>query len=227
MTRRLGPALVRWTGRAEGDVGEGGRSAPVDGLDPAVAARRRAVLDRSWSWLRQVHGDRVVVVTEPGGACGEEADAAVTTDGRAALVVFTADCAPVAMASAEGVLGVAHVGWKGLTADVLGRTIDVMRGLGATAIEAAVGPCIRPECYEFGADDLERVAARAGDEVRATTAAGRPALDLAAGVTVALARAGVDAVHDARACTACAPGRYFSHRARQDTGRQATLVWLP
>ena len=227
MTRRLGPALVRWTGRAEGDLGHGGRWVATDGVDAAVAARRAAVLDRPWSWLRQVHGDRVVVVTEPGGGCGEEADAAVTTDEWATLVVFTADCAPVALASPEGVLGVAHVGWKGLALGVLDRTIDAMRALGATAVDAAVGPCIRPECYEFGEDDLDRVAASAGDEVRATTAAGRPALDIVAGVTAALTGAGVDAVHDEHACTACDPDRWFSHRARRDTGRQATLVWRP
>ena len=34
------------------------------------------------------------------------------------------------------------------------------RRLGATRVEAALGPCIRPGCYEFGRADLDRVVAR-------------------------------------------------------------------
>ena len=90
-----------------------------------------------------------------------------------ALAVLTADCAPVALASPEGVFGVAHAGWRGLVAGVLERTVDAMRALGATEIGAVLGPCIRAECYEFGPADLDRVAARLGDGVRATTAVGR------------------------------------------------------
>ena len=57
-----------------------------------------------------------------------------------------------------------------------------------------------PCCYEFGAVDLDRVAARYGDGVRATTRSGRPALDLLAAVA---SRAG----SEARRCGRRAPGR--------------------
>jgi copper oxidase (laccase) domain-containing protein len=138
--------------------------------------------------------------------------------------VLTADCAPVAMASPEGVIGVAHAGWRGVTAGVIEATVAEMEALGATAIEAAIGPCIHAECYEFGDRDLDDVASRLGDTVRATSATGAPTLDLPAAVRVALARAGVEAVDDAGVCTACS-GDHFSWRARQETGRQATVVW--
>src|SRR5205085_527297 len=80
----------------------------------------------------------------------------------------------------------AHAGWVGLLAGVRGRTVEHMRALGATDVRAVLGPCIRVECYEFGPDDLDRVAARLGDGVRSTTASGTPALDLAAGVRASL-----------------------------------------
>src|SRR5436853_7579255 len=86
----LGDAFVRCTGRAEGDMGHGG--ARVDAVRPDVEARRRAVLDRPWSWLRQVHGDRVVLVASAGDRAGDVADAAVTTHADAAVCVLTADC---------------------------------------------------------------------------------------------------------------------------------------
>jgi YfiH family protein len=221
---RLGPAEVRFTGTLEGDLGHAG--AWVERPTVEVEARRRAVLDRPWTWLRQVHGDRVVIVEEPGGGSGEEADAAVSRTPGVALAIFTADCAPVAFASAEGVIGAAHAGWRGLVAGVLEQTVDAMRALGASHIEAALGPCIHPECYEFGAEDLGRVTARLGHGVRGRTAQGRPALNVPAAVRAAVTRVGVTLVSVDEACTACS-SEHFSYRARKELARQAMVVWVP
>ena len=203
-------------------MGHGGAFVTTVAAD--VEARRRAVVDLDWTWLRQVHGNTVVHVESPGGGAGTPADAAVAAAPGQALAVLAADCAPVALASAEGVIGVAHAGWRGLLVGVLGRTVEAMRQLGATDVIAALGPCIHAECYEFGAADLDRVAGRLGDTVRATTAAGRPALDLPGGVRAELAAAGVTELEDIDVCTACSPDHY-SWRARRQTARQAVVVW--
>ncbi len=208
-------ALLHWTGRREGDVGPGAGA--------AGEARRRAIHAGAWAWLRQVHGASVHVVGAPGGVQGRAGDALVTGVPGVALAVFTADCAPVAMASPEGVVGLVHAGWRGLDAGVIEAAAGAMRALGATGIEAALGPCIRAECYEFGAADLDRLAARWGPSVRARTSEGRPALDLPAAVRIALERCGAELVVDAGDCTACSD-EWFSHRARGDSGRQATLL---
>ncbi|MCU1462175.1 MAG: hypothetical protein JWO37_2250 [Acidimicrobiales bacterium] len=221
---RLGPAEVRFTGRAEGDLGHGGAYVEIDALDPGVLARRAAVCPLPWTWLRQVHGDAVVVAKVPGDGAGTRADAAITDQAGAALAVLTADCAPVALASEDGVIGVAHAGWKGLLAGVVQETVAAMRDLGAVDVRAALGPCIHAECYEFGGSDLDAVAARLGDVVRGTTAFGRPALDLPAGIRAALADAGVTEVVDVDVCTSCSAG-HWSWRARRDTARQAVVVW--
>lgn len=191
-----------------------------------MVARRRSVLDRPWSWLRQVHGPRAIIVRTPGDGAGEEADAAVTQSNGAALAVLTADCAPIALASAEGVIGVAHAGWRGLVGGVVQAAVEAMRDLGATDIDAALGPCIHPECYAFSSGDLDEVASLMGDGVRAVTSGGEPALDVPAAVRIALGRAGAQLVHDEDVCTACST-RHYSHRARGDVERQATVVWLP
>src|SRR5579875_3709879 len=172
-------AALRWTGRREGDLG------PAAG-EGMVEARRRRILPLPWTVLRQVHGCRVVTVSEPGGCRGEAADAAVTRAGGAALAVLTADCAPVALASPEGVIGVAHAGWRGLEAGVIEATVEAMRRLGARRVSAVLGPCIRPECYEFDAPELDLMVRRYGQAVRATDVAGRPALDLPAVVAAGL-----------------------------------------
>ena len=218
----LGPAKVVFTGRDDGDMGHGGEY--VFEVSPEVEARRRAVVDRPWVWLRQVHGNHVVRAGPGPLGSGSRADAAVTDQAGCALAVLVADCAPVALASDEGVTAVAHVGWAGLVAGVVAATVDAMRSTGATTIRSVLGPCIHPGCYEFGAEDLDAVAALFGDAVRSTTGTGRPALDLPAGVRSALAAAGVDDFVSVGVCTACSP-LHYSWRARRERQRQAVVVW--
>ena len=181
---------------------------------------------RPWTWLRQVHGADVVTVTAAGEHAGEPADAAVTSVPGATLVVRTADCAPVALLS-ESVVGLAHAGWRGLVGGVVERTVEVMRSAGAGPITARIGPCVAPDAYEFGSEELAAVADRYGDRVRGSTERGAPALDLAAGVAAALERSGVALDGGLPPpCTANLADTYFSHRARAEPGRQASFVWL-
>ena len=216
LSLRLGPAEVRFTGRDDGDF-----SSQAIGRDE----RERAVTDRPWKTARQVHGARAVIVDATTATAGD-GDALVTTDPRVAIGVRTADCAPVVLASPAGVIGVAHAGWRGLMAGVLASAVAGMRELGATTIDAALGPCIGAECYEFGEPDLATLASRFGEAVRATTATGRPALDVREGVRTALDELDVRLVEDMAICTACDPRGWWSHRARGDLERQATVAWL-
>jgi YfiH family protein len=184
------------------------------------------VLDRPWFWVRQVHGADVVHIEHPDDQVGHRADALVTTRRDIALAIFTADCAPIALASPEGAIGAIHAGWRGLAGGVIEATVDRLRRLGATEVVAALGPCIHAGCYEFSPADLDLVARRLGPVVRSVTAEGRPALDVPAAVKTSLAALDVNLVAEDATCTAC-NSAYFSHRARKETARQATLVWLP
>lgn len=210
---------VRFTDRADGDLA-------VTGERGVLEERRQRVVAAPWTWLNQVHGARVVTVHEPGEHAGAEADGAVTTTPGCALAIHTADCVPVVL-SGPRAAGVAHAGWRGLVDGVVEHTVAALAELGAKPSElvAEIGPCIRPRCYEFSPTDLDQVAGPAGPEVRATTAWGTAALDLAAGVRVALGRAGVHCMRDEGICTACSP-RHWSYRARGDRARQAAVAWL-
>jgi YfiH family protein len=213
-----GTARIRFTSRADGDLHAD--LVPADEL----AARRRALVDLPATWLDEVHGTSVVTVTSPGQHAGATADGAVTDVFGAALGIWVGDCAPVALVASEGVIGAAHAGWRGVVAGVLPSTVRAMRRLGASTIEAHVGPYVHPECYEFGAADLDAVAARLGPSVRATTTAGTPALDLGAAIAASLAEEDV-AVASFGPCTACS-AEHWSHRARADLGRHGMVVWL-
>jgi hypothetical protein len=126
------------------------------------------------------------------------------------------------------VVGAAHAGWRGLVAGVLEATVAAMADLGARHLRWRLGPCISPAAYEFGAADLDVVAGRLGDGVRASTASGRPALDLRRAVAAALegtgARPELDDPLQVR-CTA-RDADCYSWRARRDPGRQAALTWI-
>jgi copper oxidase (laccase) domain-containing protein len=219
--------LALWTGKTQGDQRplRDGAAAPVP-VPHGLAVR----------CLKQLHGAGVVAVEAPAvqGVCeawpagdgvrSAEGDALVSRGRRSCLVVLSADCATVALASREEVFAAVHVGWRGLVAGVVEATLRAMRALGATGVTAGLGPCIHSCCYRFEAPELEVLARRYGQAVRAITSSGEPALDLPLAVREALSAGGAELVVDLDRCTGCGSDSY-SHRARGDERRQALLVW--
>jgi purine-nucleoside/S-methyl-5'-thioadenosine phosphorylase / adenosine deaminase len=173
-------------------------------------------------WMYQVHGDRVEVLDDP-AALGErrEIDGRATRLTGVALGALGADCLTVAVAGG-GAVAIAHAGWRGLAAGVLGRAVDTVRELADAGAElhAAIGPGAGPCCYEVGpevhAAFPEHPQAHHGNN-----------LDLSAIAAAQLGAAGADAVHVIGLCTMCHPELFFSHRRDHGvTGRQAGLAWL-
>ena len=226
-----GVVMVAFTDRSDGDF----RPLPAD-IDTtstssighgdyfvALEQRRRKIVDQPWTWLRQVHGNRAVYVSEAGAQAGVTADGALTTAHWSPLAITTADCAPVVLV-AEGGFAVIHAGWRGLVAGIINDSASQLRAVGGTPVASLVGPCIAAGAYEFGADDLAVAAAALGDQVRAETDWGKPALDVPAAVSGACERAGWMPPTNPAPCTS--DERWYSHRTRADTGRQATVAWL-
>jgi YfiH family protein len=223
----VGPAGVWCSGSAAGNVGD------HVGDEPTAVARHRAAIATAanlappteWVWLRQVHGVSVFDATSPTVVPPPEADASATTRRGLPLAIVTADCAPVVIAN-DDALAVVHAGHRGLLGGVIEAAADRVRSLGHGELRAFLGPCIRPECYEFSARDLEPLVTAFGPDVAGTTRSGRPALDIPAAVRIAVARAGAGQLDDCGACTSHTPG-YFSHRRDGATGRQVTVAVLP
>lgn len=198
------------------------------GDDPAAVATNRARLDR-WAGRpvvihRQVHGTTVAAAAGP----LIEADAVVGGPGDA-VAVLVADCLPVLVADpVAGVVAAVHAGRRGLAAGVLQAAVGalVARGADRAGMIAVVGPGICGRCYEVPAQLRAEVADLVPDTA-ATTRAGTPALDLAAGAVAVLRSEGVGSVRALPICTA-EDARLFSHRgdggARAATGRFAGAV---
>jgi hypothetical protein len=193
--------------------------------DPASVERNLALLlddfapGASLADMEQVHGHHVV---EAGGP-REQCDALVTDRPDVVLMVRVADCVPILLADVEtGVLGAAHAGRQGLVEGVAEACVASMRELGATSIEAWVGPHICGACYEVpGA--LQSDVARREPASLSTTSWGTAALDIGAGVRAQLDRAGV-VVHDVSRCTRESPDLYSYRRDGAGAGRLAGVI---
>ncbi len=202
---------VALTTRTDGDF-------HVDTESVRLSARRDAVLAGPWAVVRQVHGPKVVLAN-PGVT--PEADGLFTEVVGQVIAVQGADCAPIAFITDKGPIGIVHAGWRGLAAGVIGEMVAALTDRGGAIDTVVVGPTIGAACYEFGADDLDVVATALGDEVRASTPSGSPALDLVAGIRSTCEAHGLTQIEFMGGCTSCDAERFFSHRARQEPQRHA------
>lgn len=180
-------------------------------------ARAAGIPRESLRGARQVHGDRVLLVGRGEVGPEEEADALHAVEPGLAVSVKTADCVPILLYEADSGEAVAvHAGWRGTRAAIVRRAVEslVSRGGRPERILAAIGPAIGPCCYEVSHELAAEFRAAYGEEA----AVGRR-LDLPGINRLLLLRAGVpeDRIDLLRACTACDPERYFSHR--RDAGR--------
>jgi YfiH family protein len=184
----------------------------------AGRAKVRTLVPGEPRWMHQVHGTRVIDADTTQSLV--QADAAVARKPGTVCVVKIADCMPVFFA-ADGVVGVAHAGWRGLAGGVLENTIEAMR---ATSIQAWMGPAIGPRVYEVGE---EVRAAFAGHESAFTpTRPGHWLLDLYAVARAKLHAKGVRSIGGGGFCT-LSDERFHSYRRDKTAARMAALIWLP
>ncbi|MGL4743668.1 MAG: peptidoglycan editing factor PgeF [Dermatophilaceae bacterium] len=193
-----------------------------DDLAAVTVNRQRlaAALDHDVVYMEQCHGGEVAVV-ESMPSVAPRCDALVTITPSLALAVLVADCVPVLLASAEGVVAAVHAGRPGVLAEVVPHAVAAMRDLGATTIDAVVGPSVCGRCYEVP----ERMRSMVADvqPVAATVSwTGTPAVDVGAAVVDQLSSAGIP--------TRWVPGctressDLFSFRRDGRTGRFAGVV---
>lgn len=192
----------------------------------AGRARLRALLPGEPVWLQQVHGSAVVEAVP--GAQRAIADASFTRTRGRVCAVQVADCMPVLFAAADAsVVGVAHAGWRGLSAGVLESTVQAMAAAPA-ALGAWLGPAIGPRAYEVGDEVRDAFLAHDREAARAFVP-GRPGrwlADLYALARQRLAAAGVTRVSGGRFCTHADAARFFSWRRDRAAERMAAVVWL-
>lgn len=184
------------------------------------------------AWL--VHSRDVAVITRDDlGNDQRRVDAIVTRERGLPLTMRFADCVPIVFYDPiQRAIGVAHAGWRGVVANVVGATAHVMAdafGSDPRRMWVGVGPAIGVEQYEVGQDVVDQVTAACLPDARLTQPGnnGRPHLDLAAAVMSQLKAAGVGSIEMSGICTASNTHEWFSHRAETGkTGRFGLVIAL-
>lgn len=184
-----------------------------------VRRKLRALVPAEPSWLRQVHGTRVINLDQDRG---REGDAAVTRKGAQVCVVQAADCMPVLFTDEDGTaVAAAHAGWRGLAAGVLEATVAAM-GVPERKLVAWLGPAIGAGVYEVG--DEVRAAFGGYQAAFTPTRPGHWLLDLYAVARSKLSR--LKSISGGGFCTYSEPARFFSYRREGTTSRMGAFIWL-
>ena len=198
-----------------------------------VRARRRALAAvlgvDGWAELRQVHGDALILEpdpTDPDHAATREADGACSSRPRLALMIKTADCQPVLLASASGRhIAALHVGWRGNRQNFPESGVArfcAQYELSPRDIFAVRGPSLGPAHAEF--INFEREWPEA---FRPWFDEQSRRMDLWNLTRHQLQQAGVPAshIHGIDYCTFANPV-FYSYRRNPVCGRQAALIWI-
>ena len=112
----------------------------------------------------QVHGADVRIVESEDNVAenGKEADGLITSLQAIPLLIFTADCVPVVFYDKkQGVVALAHAGWRGTYGNIAGEMVNIRTGKYGCKVEdikTIIGPSVSVDNYEVSYDLIEKFA---------------------------------------------------------------------
>jgi YfiH family protein len=106
--------------------------------------------------MRQVHGDKIVEVSDRSLKEAGEADGMITSERDIFLAVLTADCVPILLVAPKNkIVAAVHAGWRGTLAGIAQQMVqrfEQQYRIVPSELEAALGPAIGVCCYEVKDD---------------------------------------------------------------------------
>lgn len=176
---------------------------------------------------RQAHTTNVAVINSPAPAVLDNVDALVTDRKDIVLCINTADCVPLLLHDTKaGVIAACHAGWRGAVNGVVQNTVAAMLSLGASPehIQAAMGPCICPNCFEVGPEVADRFQ-QWPDTIITSAEWSKPHIDLPAVIAHILTQQGINHITPPPACTRCSWRTLFSARKLGiNSGRMLSFI---
>ena len=181
----------------------------------------------------QVHKHHVVRVhLHHGGSVIPDTDALITNTPGLVLLLRFADCVPVHFYDRKHhAAGLAHAGWRGIAAGVVGASVDAMRrefGSHPRDLWAGIGPAICEQHYAVNQDVVNAIrAAVPASALIAKQVGTQWFVDLPGAVCAQLRDLGIQQIETSSLCTACQTDEFYSHRAESGmTGRFGAFVML-
>ncbi|NVZ19389.1 peptidoglycan editing factor PgeF [Pseudomonas costantinii] len=196
-------------------------------------------------FCKQVHSASVIGWQAGLAANTLEADGVFTHEDQP-IAVITADCLPILIAAKNGeTVAAVHGGWKGLQGGIVANAIQRFadEGIAVDQLQVAIGPSIKPCCYEVSEEFVAQFDARQKHLWHHTQAA--PLLmpeiappharqtssvwfDLSGYGVMLLRAAGVkrEQIEVSQVCTYCTSPSFASYRRRTHTPEESkTLIY--
>jgi YfiH family protein len=172
---------------------------------------------------QQVHDKKICYISEPGIYL--DIDGFYTDHPEIYLTIRTADYAAVFISIPEiPVVGIAHVGWRGAKANIIGNLIEQIKkrwDINSKSIHVAVSSHIKPCCYEVGAEFMSYFKSQYLKQHNS-----RLYLDLEKVIIEQLIELGIDMenLSFSQNSTSCSRLPLYSYRAQQKTSNRLLSV---
>lgn len=181
---------------------------------------------------KQTHSDIVNIIKKEDIGKIKEGDALVTNLKKTPLLVFVADCVPVAIVdSKKEAVALCHAGWRGTYSKITQKSIENMEKLYGTNPEDLVcvlGPSIGPCCYEVSKDLIEKfnTIITNRDEKFYIIKESKYYLDLWKVNELILTSCGVkkENIVNLNICTSCNSDKFHSYRKHNQTTKRLGMI---
>jgi len=179
---------------------------------------------------QQRHSANTAVVDESdAGKFIPGVDGIVTKQKNLYLKITGSDCFPLFFYDPkQGLVGIAHAGWRGITAGVVGSMLEkfIQQGSSVTNILVGIGPGIQQHHFEIKKDVLSNFSH--WDDFVDRGADGKIFVDLQGIIKDQLVEAGVEieSIEASAVCTYCEGDAYFSFRRDKPERVQAMLGYI-
>lgn len=184
------------------------------------------------TYNKQIHSDIVNIVQQKDIGDIKEGDALVTNLKKAPLLIFVADCVPVAIADKKNkAVALCHAGWRGTYSKITQKSIEYMKKIYNTQAKdliCVLGPSIGPCCYEVSKDLIEKfeLIINEKDEKFYEVKNDKYYLDLWKANELILRSCGVDKknIINLNICTSCNSDKFHSYRKHNKTTKRLGMV---
>lgn len=180
----------------------------------------------------QIHSNIVNVINSNNIGEKIEGDALITNQKNVPLLVFTADCVPIALIDKKNkAIGVVHAGWRGTYDKIPQKTLEEMSknyNTDVSDVVCVIGPSIGPCCYEVSEELVEKFNTNLTncDEKFYIIKDNRYYLDLWKINEYVLKSGGVSEsnIINLNLCTSCKADEFHSYRKHKQTQKRIGMI---
>ncbi len=224
--------LIHFTDKQDGNI-----AFHVGDVEANVLANHKKLAEKlgydlnALVWMKQIHGNDVVVIDESYGFQNPPTcDAMVTNLENKPLMVMVADCTPILFYDKkQKAIAAVHAGRAGAFLNIIKKTVETMKENYQTDIkdlQVFMGASIKSCCYEVN-QKIEEEANALGYGFAIEKRDGKIFLNVNKILIVQLQDLGIEDIEEDKRCTSCNFDSLYSYRKeRAFQGRFAGIIML-